>query len=97
MATREEAKEVLKIAKAIQEDIDKILQKPCPLTLREKEILYLVASGLSYVQISQRLKIVESTVKNHMKTVLRKLDAKDKTYAVVLSLQNGWIEFPAEK
>ncbi len=92
MATINQAKEALRVAKAIQKDVNEILQ--CPFTTREKEILFLIASGLSYFEIGQQLKISESTVKNHMGRVLHKLDAKDKTRAVVIALQHGWIEFP---
>ena len=64
---------------------------PSPLTLRETEILGYVACGYIYKQIADKLNISEHTVKNHMRSIMQKLDASDRTRAVVLALHNGWI------
>ena len=65
---------------------------PCPLTERELEILADVAEGYSNRSIGVRLGISEQTVKNHLAKVLQRLQAPDRTAAVVISLRNGWLD-----
>ena len=60
-------------------------------TAREKEILKLIAEGHPNKQIGCVLGISEQTVKNHISAVMRKLNANDRTHAVVLALYNGWL------
>jgi len=62
-----------------------------PLTPKELEILTYVASGYMNKQIAYKLSISEQTIKNHMSSILRKLDANDRTQAVVLAMHYGWI------
>ena len=62
-----------------------------PLTPRELEVLSYVARGYINKQIAHKLSISEQTIKNHMSSVLRKLDANDRTQAVVLAMHYGWI------
>ncbi|MCK4388097.1 MAG: response regulator transcription factor [Dehalococcoidia bacterium] len=62
-----------------------------PLTPRELEILSHIARGYINKQIADKLGISEQTIKNHMSSVLRKLDANDRTQAVVLAMHYGWI------
>lgn len=57
------------------------------LTEREREILKLVADGLSNRQISQDMYITERTVKYHMSNILRKLDLFSRTEAAILFLK----------
>ena len=64
---------------------------PSPLTPREGEILGYIARGYINKQIAVKLSISEQTVKNHMSSILRKLDANDRTQAVVLAMQHSWI------
>ena len=68
-----------------------------PLTPRELEILSYVARGFINKQVAYKLSISEQTIKNHMTSVLRKLDANDRTQAVVMALQYGWISSHIEK
>ena len=63
-----------------------------PLSPRETEILKHVAEGYSNKQIAHTLGISEQTIKNHITTILGKLDANDRTHAVVLALRQGWID-----
>lgn len=62
-----------------------------PLSLRERQILSLIASGYINKQIANEFGISEHTIKNHMTHILEKLDVCDRTHAVVLAMQNGWI------
>jgi DNA-binding NarL/FixJ family response regulator len=59
------------------------------LTAREVEILRAVAAGRSNKLIAAQLAISEETVKTHMKSVLSKLDANDRTHAVTIALRRG--------
>ena len=61
------------------------------LTTREIEVLRLVASGHANKEISARLSINEETTKSHVKNILAKLGAKDRTHAVSLGLKRGII------
>lgn len=62
------------------------------LTKREKEILELMAKGLTNKKISIHLYISEKTVKNHVSNVLRKLDVSDRTQAVVTAVKLGLVD-----
>jgi len=62
------------------------------LTEREIEVLKLVASGNANKIIAERLSISEETVKAHMRNILSKLSANDRTHAVTIALRRGIIE-----
>jgi DNA-binding NarL/FixJ family response regulator len=62
------------------------------LTTREIEVLSLIASGKSNKLIADQLSITEETVKGHVKNILSKLDARDRTHAVTLGLKRGIIQ-----
>jgi DNA-binding NarL/FixJ family response regulator len=62
------------------------------LTAREIEVLSAIATGKSNKLIADHLSITEETVKGHVKNILSKLDAKDRTHAVTLGLKRGIIE-----
>ncbi|SHH00012.1 response regulator [Tepidibacter thalassicus] len=59
------------------------------LTKREYEVLSLIADGLSNKEISERLFISEKTVKNHVSSILRKLDLSDRTQAAIYAYKNN--------
>jgi two-component system, NarL family, response regulator len=62
------------------------------LTARELEVLVHVAGGLANKNIAAQLSISEDTVKAHMRSVLSKLGANDRTHAVTIALKRGIIE-----
>lgn len=61
------------------------------LSAREIEVLQRVAVGSANKQIAVQLSISEETVKAHMKSILAKLDANDRTHAVTIALNRGII------
>lgn len=64
---------------------------PAPLTPREVEVLTLVAQGLANKEIAARLGAASGTVKMHVQNILAKLNAADRTRAVTIALQRGFI------
>jgi len=62
------------------------------LSLRELEILKVVAEGNSNKIVGDRLNISEETVKGHMKNILMKLNANDRTHAVMIALKRGYFD-----
>ena len=67
-----------------------------PLTERERQVLSLVAEGDTNVEIGQRLFISADTAKTHLRSLCRKLQARDRTHAAVLGLRWGLIDWPGE-
>ena len=57
------------------------------LTRREYEVLLLIAEGMSNKDISDHLVISEKTVKNHVSSILRKLDLQDRTQAAIFAIK----------
>jgi DNA-binding NarL/FixJ family response regulator len=85
------------ITKRVIEQFTRI-PRPAPpkeleeLTAREREILRLVAGGLSNAEIAEELTISETTVKTHVTHILQKLHLRDRVQAVVLAYQTGLFE-----
>jgi DNA-binding NarL/FixJ family response regulator len=61
------------------------------LSEREIEVLRSVASGNSNKLVAEQLAVSEATVKGHMKSILSKLGAQDRTHAVTIALKRGFI------
>jgi DNA-binding NarL/FixJ family response regulator len=62
-----------------------------PLTPREEEVLQLIADGLSTTEVGRQLFISGKTVKNHLASIYEKLDARDRTQAVLTAVRMGII------
>ena len=61
----------------------------CELTDRELEVLRLMVQGKSNRKISEELRVVEGTVKFHVRNILEKLGASDRIQAVTIALKRG--------
>ncbi len=62
------------------------------LTDRQDEVLQLIARGMTNQEIGQHLNIVEGTVKAHVKSILEKLGARDRTQALCIALERGLVK-----
>jgi DNA-binding NarL/FixJ family response regulator len=63
-----------------------------PLTSREEEVLHLLVEGLPNREIGARLHLTEGTVKNYVSAIITKLQANDRTHAVVTALRRGLVD-----
>jgi DNA-binding NarL/FixJ family response regulator len=59
------------------------------ITAREREVLALIATGLSNAEIADRLAITPATTKTHVGHLLAKLNARDRVHLVILAYQAG--------
>lgn len=71
---------------------DRTAAVPSPLTRREREVLELLADGLTDREVAARLVISRKTVEKHVGALLRKTAAPSRTAAVVQALDRGWLQ-----
>jgi len=63
-----------------------------PLTRRQREVLQLLADGLSTQGAAKRLGVSAETVRTHTKATIRRLEARDRAHAVAIALRSGLID-----
>jgi len=85
------------------EAVQALVHRPAPspglgndLTEREREVLALLATGLTNVEVARRLTVSVSTVKYHLRGIYSKLGAANRAEAVALALENKLIPSPAK-
>jgi two-component system response regulator DegU len=61
------------------------------ITRREEEVLQLIADGCSTPEVAEQMYISQKTVKNHLASIYQKLDARDRTQAVLQAVRMGII------
>jgi DNA-binding NarL/FixJ family response regulator len=79
------------VARFAQEPEPAAVRSLDDLTDREREILRLLATGLSNAELAQRLHLSETTVKTHVSAVLRKLRVRDRVQAVIAAYEAGLV------
>jgi two-component system NarL family response regulator len=67
-----------------------------PLSVRELEILHLVARGMKNHEIAQQLSISANPVRNHVVSLLEKLGVRDRTEATAIAVQQGLVHLDEE-
>lgn len=78
-------------SRALRELMHPAAQPPGPLSDREREVLVLLAQGLSNREIAEKLVVTEGTVKNHVSSVLAKLQAENRTQAADIARRRGLV------
>jgi len=89
-----------KIARKLLKEISRPSKQaptPDPLTVREVEVLKLVANGLSNQEIANSLTVSEATVRTHVSHILSKLHLASRTQAALYALREGLTSLPGDK
>ena len=84
---------LVKLLLALRVPITALTVQPrsTPVSTREREVLRLVAEGLSLKEVARQLAISESTAKTHIKRIYAKLLVKSRTQAIVQARAQGWL------
>lgn len=81
------------LAASMLDEVRKLDQMPSRddrvVTKREEEVLQLIADGCSTAEVAEQLYISQKTVKNHLASIYQKLDARDRTQAVLQAVRMG--------
>jgi len=83
---------VTQLARGAHKDPDTV--KIESLTTRQREIVTLVAEGLTNRQLAERLFISEATVRNHITAILDKLELRDRFQLAVYAFRQGLVTYP---
>lgn len=75
----------------------KATQRQPSLTAREREIMSLLAEGLTGEEVAERLFLSAETVKTHVRNAMSKLEARNRVHAIAIALRQGEIELPDEE
>ena len=78
--------EVRKLDQPGQDENERVI------TRREEEVLQLIADGCSTPEVAEQLYISQKTVKNHLASIYQKLDARDRTQAVLQAVRMGIVQ-----
>ncbi|MEQ1785634.1 MAG: response regulator transcription factor [Acidimicrobiales bacterium] len=70
-------------------DVPDVAEEDRVITKREEEVLQLIADGCSTPEVAEQLYISQKTVKNHLASIYQKLDARDRTQAVLQAVRMG--------
>ena len=95
MAANEDADLSPALAGAMLSEVRKMTPEPATeesdrvVTRREIDVLQLIADGCSTPEVAERLFISQKTVKNHLASIYQKLDARDRTQAVLQAVRMG--------
>lgn len=85
------SKLLMEFRQFLSNDIQTISPDELGLTQREIEIVYYIARGESNKEIAEKLFISEKTVKNHVSSILRKMELEDRTQVAVYAYRKGMI------
>jgi DNA-binding NarL/FixJ family response regulator len=81
------------LAASMLQEVRRLDQQPSQeerlVTRREEEVLQLIADGCSTPEVASKLYISQKTVKNHLASIYQKLDARDRTQAVLAAVRLG--------
>lgn len=81
-----------RLAAAMLTEAKKIENNEPIISQREEEVLQLVADGLGTTEIADKLYISQKTVKNHLASIYEKLNARDRTQAVLMAVKMGIVK-----
>jgi len=84
------SKFLLELEAAVQQEVEVAIEKMSkPFTGREREVLLLIAGGLSNHEIAQRLVVSEKTVKRHVSTIMQELEVGSRVKVALWAYEHG--------
>jgi len=86
-------KELLGFPKHFLDQTNDKLRTLVPLTKREKEVLSLLPRGLTAKAMASELFLTEATIKTHLATIYRKLEAQNRSQAIAIGVENKLLTF----
>lgn len=92
LAASDDAAMSADVAASMLDEVRRLPEEPDEervVTKREEEVLQLIADGCSTTEVAEQLFISQKTVKNHLASIYQKLDARDRTQAVLRAVRMG--------